>query len=762
MYKRIFLFIFTTLLLLAAVPTLFAHAVPESSTPAANETLEESPPQIIMQFSEAVVPSLSRMTLLTQAGDAIDVGPLTVLDAENRLVAVDVPPLEQAAYLVSWEVLSAVDGHVTAGTFSFGVGAPALAVSQDTAVTTEISVLNAIARWLTLTAVSLLMGLFAFRLLVWNPLWRGVERETAETTLDLKLARTGIRLAFVGLGLLAVGLILIFIDQNQKFGLFNDDSLNIWLTTRFGIVWVYRVLLAAALLFLLLLFMDVGGDEGLNGWQWWAGLILTIGLVFSISLVSHSAALAEGSSQAMLVDFAHVMAATIWLGGLVFLALALWQGRSLAAADRTWLYLSLILNFSGLAAIAVGILALSGSYLAWQHVGTWTKLVGTAYGQTLLLKLGVALFTVLIAAVNLLYIKPRLNKAYEQPEAAESATAVRRFRYTVIAELVVLSIILLITGFLTDMQRAKDAPLLADAPGQTVLTQPADDLTVQVTITPALVGTNEFDIAIMDEDGRPASDIDEVSVRFTFLEQSIGSAEADAEPVAEGRYHLEGNYISLIGEWQMEVSVRRPGVFDTFAPYRLEAGVGGNIRPVGGGARPLEAAAQFMTLANTGGTGLLLLLFGIGWGFIAVKAAKNEWQLIPLLAISLIAFWLGSSQLITFFTVEYTPAKFANNPFLPDVESIAIGRELFTENCVPCHGPEGRGDGPTAETIYPPPADFSSGHTAIHPDGDLYYWILNGIEDTQMPAFEGKISKEEAWHLVNYVRRLSAQGQASQ
>ncbi|HUM70169.1 MAG TPA: c-type cytochrome, partial [Chloroflexota bacterium] len=347
----------------------------------------------------------------------------------------------------------------------------------------------------------------------------------------------------------------------------------------------------------------------------------------------------------------------------------------------------------------------------------------------------------------------------EHPEAPESDTAVRRARIIVTVELTVVLFILLVTGFLTDMQRGVDAPLLADAPGQTVITQQADDLTVEVMITPALVGNNTFEVKITDDLGRAAA-VDEVSARFTYLEQSLGAAEADAEPMAPGLFHLEGSYISLMGDWQMEISVRRPDTFDTFAAYRLQAGIGGNIRPIDSGARPLERAAQFMTLASTGGTGLLLVLFAIGWGFVAVKAAKTEWQLIPLLAISLVAFWFGASQLINFFTIEYTPAKFATNPYLPDVESIAIGQELFAQNCAPCHGQYGRGDGPTAVTLYPPPADFSSGHTATHPDGDLYYWILNGVPDTQMPGFSDRVNKDEAWHLVNYVRRLSVQSTA--
>jgi len=322
-------------------------------------------------------------------------------------------------------------------------------------------------------------------------------------------------------------------------------------------------------------------------------------------------------------------------------------------------------------------------------------------------------------------------------------------------------LILVAAGVLTDLQRGVDAPLLADAPGQTTVTQAAEDLQVEMQLQPALVGNNTFDILITDENGDPVTNAEEVSVRYTFLGQSLGSSSGQAETLGNGRYRLEGSYISLIGTWQVEVSIRRPNTFDTFAAYRLEAGVGGNIRELDSGVRPLESFAKFMNRANLGATGAGIVLFALLWGFIGVRAAKNEGQLVALLAISLICFWLGSSQLFDFFTNEYTPAKFATNPILPDVESIAIGQELFTENCVPCHGPEGRGNGPTARTLSPPPADFAAGHTATHTDGDLYFWILQGIEDTAMPAFGDQLTEEQAWHLVNYVRRLSVREDAA-
>jgi methionine-rich copper-binding protein CopC len=50
----------------------------------------------------------------------------------------------------------------------------------------------------------------------------------------------------------------------------------------------------------------------------------------------------------------------------------------------------------------------------------------------------------------------------------------------------------------------------------------------------------------------------------------------------------------------------------------------------------------------------------------------------------------------------------------------------------------------------------TSGHTDTHPDGDLFYWIKEGIDGSAMPAFDRQLSDDEIWNLVNYVRRLSS------
>jgi copper transport protein len=618
----------------------------------------------------------------------------------------------------------------------------------------QVSLWGALARWLTLTAVSLLLGFFFFRLLVWQPVFTAVSDLSAdEVALDAAQVRRGLAIARLGLGLLGLGLLVVLVDQAIAFELFSGGNLGTWAGTQFGQMWMLRLGLTAVMV---LIVQQLG--KAPRPWLWYAGVAAGVGLALTSSLISHSAALLLDSTQATAVDLAHTLAAAIWVGGLVYLAVAVVQARQLDDETRTWLNLSLILNFSVLAAVAVGVLLFSGGYLAWQHVGSWTALVGTLYGRVLLAKLGLALLAFALAGANLLLIKPRLNRLYDAEVTGGAITAVlHRFRLLVTAEAVTALLLILAAGFLADIQRGVDAPLLGSEPGRTVVREVADGLTAELTVEPALVGWNSFDIALFDENGLPVTDATEIAYRFTFLGRSIGANEVDAERQENGTYRLEGNFISLIGGWQLEVAVRRPNAFDTFIPYRLEAGLGGEI--VGGeqGAGSLQRAANFMTLLGSLGTGALIVLLAIGWGFVATRAAKREWQLVPLLLMSIFGFWLGAGQLFTFFTVEYTPSKFLTNPIVPDQNSITIGQGLFEQNCATCHGELGRGDGPAALSLNPPPVDFGSGHTATHPDGDLYYWIRNGIEGTPMPAFEAHLSSEETWHLVNYVRRLANQ-----
>jgi len=98
------------------------------------------------------------------------------------------------------------------------------------------------------------------------------------------------------------------------------------------------------------------------------------------------------------------------------------------------------------------------------------------------------------------------------------------------------------------------------------------------------------------------------------------------------------------------------------------------------------------------------------------------------------------------------------NPVAADAKSIAEGKELFTVACLPCHGPQGKGDGPAAPTLQRNgvpirPGNLSSPKLWDQPDGAIFWKISEG--KTPMPAFQEALSEEQRWKIVNYVRTLA-------
>jgi len=99
------------------------------------------------------------------------------------------------------------------------------------------------------------------------------------------------------------------------------------------------------------------------------------------------------------------------------------------------------------------------------------------------------------------------------------------------------------------------------------------------------------------------------------------------------------------------------------------------------------------------------------------------------------------------------------NPTTITPESIAKGKELYMEktkgNCVFCHGDTGTGNETNMPRLRRKPADLTNKErmTAMT-DGEVYWKISKGIQGI-MPAGEKRMSEEERWNVVNYVRTLT-------
>jgi mono/diheme cytochrome c family protein len=94
-----------------------------------------------------------------------------------------------------------------------------------------------------------------------------------------------------------------------------------------------------------------------------------------------------------------------------------------------------------------------------------------------------------------------------------------------------------------------------------------------------------------------------------------------------------------------------------------------------------------------------------------------------------------------------------DNPYPSDTKSLETGQRFYLQFCEVCHGISGRGDGPLASSLDPPPADLIV-HVPLHPDYILFRFAQEGIPGTSMVPLGEKLANEEIWHLVNYIQTL--------
>jgi len=98
-----------------------------------------------------------------------------------------------------------------------------------------------------------------------------------------------------------------------------------------------------------------------------------------------------------------------------------------------------------------------------------------------------------------------------------------------------------------------------------------------------------------------------------------------------------------------------------------------------------------------------------------------------------------------------------HNPLAYSAENLAQGARLYRENCAACHGDQGRGDGPAANSLNPPPADLAWLMRMPMTQDDYLYWRISegGARfGSAMPAFKGRLSESDRWKIIQFLKQL--------
>jgi copper transport protein len=200
--------------------------------------------------------------------------------------------------------------------------------------------------------------------------------------------------------------------------------------TRFGTAFIFMTLayaLVAALIFLAWLLERTV--------LLWPALVLAIGFVSGLSLSGHDAVDPGSSWASELADWVHISAASLWIGGLVSLVLAIW----LAAPE---LRRVAFLRFSRLATVLVGLILAAGTYLAIVRLPHLHDLWTAGYGQVLLVKIALVAVALSFGAAHHFLVRPRLARAGEG--------FLTRVGRSLVAESAVAISVLLLAAILTD------------------------------------------------------------------------------------------------------------------------------------------------------------------------------------------------------------------------------------------------------------------------------------------------------------------------
>jgi copper transport protein len=369
---------------LAVPAAASAHATLLRISPGYGARLERSPSEVRLHFDQGVALIPNSVRIYTAQGRLV--GGTPHLDG-RALVAPIRHALRTGGYTVRWQALSS-DSHVVSGVTTFGVrvAAPAPNAAYGAHGPTA---LERVVRWSYFLCLALLTGGLGFVLLCRPALTPRAERRfwwiafaSAVGTLEIGIA----------------GFLLRAEDALQlPFGRLLYGDLAPMAGQRFGRAFIAMTLgyaLVAALVFLAWL-----TERRL---LLWPAFLLAIAFASGLALSGHDAVDPGSSWVSELADWTHLVAASLWLGGLVQLAAVVWPAAPEARRDA-------FLRFSRLAGISMALVILAGTYLGVVRLQRISDLWTVPYGQVLLLKAALVVVALGFGAFHHLVVRPRLE-----------------------------------------------------------------------------------------------------------------------------------------------------------------------------------------------------------------------------------------------------------------------------------------------------------------------------------------------------------------
>ncbi|ESZ02127.1 CopD family protein [Mesorhizobium sp. M0923] len=494
----------------------FAHATLIAAEPADGAIVAAAPRTVTLRFSEPARPLVAR---LIHPGGRTEI--LKEIGEKGSVIVLTLPSgLENGTHVLSWRVASS-DGHPIGGGLVFSVGAPSAAAPA----TVEQS------------GLIVGIGLWSARFVLLVGLIVGVGGVAFNALIGRSNPAPGARIVTSALfaGLIAAPLLVGFQGLDALGAPFSDvATADVWEAGLWATSYGRSTLLAATAICIAYAAGQAGSRSRL-GLSLAAAATLLVGV--AVASAGH-ASTAPSRYLTVPAVFLHAITVVLWIGALIPLGAVLVRGGAA---------LPIVLRlFSRVIPAIVAVLALSGLLLAIVQVQSVPALWDTDYGRVLLAKLALVVALLLLAALNRFYLTA--------PAAAGDASATRRLRRSVGAEIVLATAVIAVLGLwrFTPPPRAIAAnPALFAV--QEVRAR-KESVSAALSIHPPIVGSVRVEVGNLLLNGKPFEPIS-VSVDLDKPSYGIGPFTREARRAGDGIYHADGFVLPLDGFWIVRVTV---------------------------------------------------------------------------------------------------------------------------------------------------------------------------------------------------------------
>jgi copper transport protein len=596
---------------LASAPAAWAHAQLLGTSPTSGSTVQAQPQEVIFEFNQDVGGTLGAVRVYDAQGNEVDDLDVSHPHGNEHWMGVDLKPhLPDGTYTATYRVISA-DTHIVYGGLVFNIGhagaAPKFTVAGliSKNKSGEVTTLAfGVVRALDYLTIALMLGGLVFLLCAWlpgltalhgpQPRWSEASRTFASRLWRLFALAIALGVLVSVLGVLLQGASAAGVSLWASLkGPILDNTLE----SRFGRVWALRAIDWLALGALLLLARALGRDviRTLRSSPPAAGArgmppvtardtpspstrdeeklsltppaprailaLLTIGACY-LAITPALAGHASVESPVVVFfpsDALHVLAASVWVGGIACLLLALpGATRRLEGPERSRLLLGTLTRFSPIALCSVIAIAATGVIQAYIDVRSLHGLLHTTYGALIIVKVVLLLALICLGWVNRDRVMPALERLVGDGRAPGGIGALAR--RTMRGELAVMLCVFGVTAALIGY-----APPIDAASGPFSVDTTLGPAELEMTVEPAKVGLNTIHLYLIDaKTGAQFTATKELTATAKLPAKGIGPLPLKPIVAGPGHYIFSSAVLSPGGTWEIEI-VDRISEFEQFS-----------------------------------------------------------------------------------------------------------------------------------------------------------------------------------------------------